>query len=339
MSDSSFKGAFIYCSPPVSPWEIASWESTFPAHSGNWPLEQWKKQSFETLAVLGCRPTERVQLVSTLGNLRSAFYLGPSPTVLKWVSHRSTKPGSAFLIELTGDRGAALTTRYPTYGEDPLSSTLFIGYTKRHYRSWVKFSRDKGYGEHLLPILVSGLDMTKDFAIVAYSNDSTSVQSDAPVYTPMFSHGDASLPWTWSTPAFSYQKHGPSRPMSPDLPPLNSRAGVSSTGFDQCVFIRYYTVRLDLGLFPRVLRIGAGENRVTLFSELTVRRGSEPISVDEVPGGQWDPATSDICSEHLIIRDEPNVWFFARIYVSVLTFASRMKNTTVGMPLHTTTSR
>ncbi|KAF9784422.1 hypothetical protein BJ322DRAFT_847885 [Thelephora terrestris] len=148
-------------------------------------------------------------------------------------STQSTKPGSDFLIELTGDRGAALTTRYPTYGEDPLSSTLFIGYTKRHYRSWVKFSRDKGYGEHLLPILVSGLDMTKDFAIVAYSNDSTSVQSDAPVYTPMFSHGDASLPWTWCTPASSYQKHGPSRPMSPDLPPLNSRAGVFSTGFDQ----------------------------------------------------------------------------------------------------------
>ena len=274
--------------------------------------------------------------------------LSPRPlsTIFKRVSSRSLGAGANFSFELTGRRGAALTTRGCTYKEDAQLDLRFKKYTKRHYRSWVEFARDKEYGENLRPILVSGFDMTKDFAMMAYSNNSSSVQAGATISTPMFASASASAWGEWRTECTPYFRHGPQDPRPPDLPPLLSRAGASPTEFNQCVFIRYYTMRLELGIFPRVIRggagphdLGPGENEGDAFSELTVRSDAGSMS-DEVPGGQQDLVSNDTGSElDTVIRNVPYVRFFECSSVSALIFISRMKNMTVGMPSHTTCSR
>lgn len=104
-----------------------------------------------------------------------------------------------FSYELTGNRGAALVTKYSTYREHSVMELDFERYTKRHYESWVAFARQKGYGNDVLPILVSGVDMTRDFAMVAYSYEDTSLESDLNIAAPMLISASASLWGTWHT--------------------------------------------------------------------------------------------------------------------------------------------
>jgi hypothetical protein len=276
----------------------------------------------------------------------SELDLRPSHTILRRVSPRSpAEPGAGLSFELTGNRGAALATRHPTYNEDSQVDSAFKKYTIRHYKSCVKFARDKEYGENLRPVLVSGFEMTKDFAIMAYSNNRTSVQPDETFPTPMFGSTSASNSWTWRTPCRPHLKHGPQRCRPPS--PSQSRAAESPPNeFNQCVFVRYYTMRFEFGLFPRVIRAGAGphdlgpgDNRGDTFPELTTRSSAEPMNDGQDAGEQWDPAISDPGSEDMVIRNVPYVWFFACASVSSLTFASRMKDMTVGMPSRTTCSR
>ena len=264
--------------------------------------------------------------------------LGPSLPIFNRALPRPIQPNVKFSFQLTGIRGAALTTRDSTYNEDSLSDSTFRKYTKRHYESWVKFAGDKGYGENLRPVLVSGFDMAKDFAMAAYSNNSASVQAGAGLSLPMFVDASASAWGEWRTERTPFVNHGPQQVRPPDLPLLlRSEPESPSTEYKQCVFLRYYTMRLILG-FPIQLRaaagphdLGSGGNRGS-----TSRSDAESRSVDEDPGGQWDIATNDTESElDVVVRNVSYVQFLAHSSVSALTIASRMKSTTVGMPSQT----
>ncbi|KAF9649129.1 hypothetical protein BDM02DRAFT_1963423 [Thelephora ganbajun] len=184
----------------------------------------------------------------------------------------SSERGMNFSFELTGDRGAALVTRYPTYRQDSLLEAAFEAYTKRHYESWVAFARDSQYGNDIRPVLVSGLDMTRDFAMVAYSNEGTS---------------SGCLPYT---------NYGPQRCMVPSseqdmyfLPSRLGDAGSITNEFNQCVFIRYYTKhsRKPWAMFFRteLMRVGAGSHDLDSgdirgrWSPFNDGAGSEPDAV------------------------------------------------------------
>ena len=247
-------------------------------------------------------------LDSTVPVFQCVLYLRPSPTTFKRVSSRPLEPGVNFSFELTGDRGAAVTTRHSTYNEDSQLDSEFKEYTKRHYKSWVKFASHKKYGENLRPVLVSGFDMAKDFAMIAYSNNYTSDLSDETISTPMFGSTSASASWRWRATCSPNVKHGPQqrRPPSSVVPPsLQSRATESPANeFNQCVFVRYYTMRFGLGLFPRVIRAGAGphdlgsgEGRGDTFPELTTCPAAEPMADDQDPGGQRDLSADDTGSD------------------------------------------
>ena len=220
----------------------------------------------------------------TVSTMQCVPSFKPPPYYFQASVTRSLEPGVNSSVELTGDRCAALATRHRTYNEDSHLDTEFSEYTKRHYRSWVKFASDKKYGKNLRPILVSGFDMAKDFAMMAYSNNHTSAQSDATFSTPMFgSVQPESASWTWRTTCIPHIKHGPQNLDPPDLPALQSGAGGCSTEFNQCVFIRYYTMRE--GLFPKVIRanagphnLGSGGNGGDASPELTMRSDAEPVS-------------------------------------------------------------
>ena len=182
--------------------------------------------------------------------------------------------------------------------------------------------------------------MTKDFAMVAYSKNRASGQAGASFSAPMFG-ASASAQLTWHAECSPHVKHGPQDRSPPSgisllsvfkrkkkkgkaVPSSQSGAEETPTAeYNQCVFIRYYTMQFKLRLFPKVIRAGAGphdlgsgENRGNTFPELAVRSDAEPMS-----------------------GDEDSVRFFPCLFVSALTVALRVKNMTVGAPSRTTCSR
>ncbi|KAF9789171.1 hypothetical protein BJ322DRAFT_525814 [Thelephora terrestris] len=202
-------------------------------------------------------------------------------------------PGTDFTYEGTGNSGAALITRHSTYNEDSQLDSEFRQYTKRHYKSWITFAKEKKYGTNLRPVLVSGFDMAKDFAMMAYHNMDPSAQARTTIATPMFGSATGSGSWVWRTTCSPHVKHGPQELLPPDMQslPSGSKSAQSpskspSTEFNQCVFVRYYTMRE--GFFPKVIRatagpheLGSGDNKGDYFPELVTQSEPEAMSGDE----------------------------------------------------------
>lgn len=171
------------------------------------------------------------------------------------VCSRLLEPGSSISFQLAGSQGAALLTKYPTYREDIQRERTFEEYTKEHYDSWVAFARERGHPSDVKPVLVTGVDLTRDFAMLSYSNN------DEYNLRAQFTASDLGVvsPWgTWDAPGAVDTNCGPQlcRP-----PSRCSHMGAVSDEYDQCVFVRYYTVRRRLGI-PRVIRAAAGPHDI-----------------------------------------------------------------------------
>ena len=200
----------------------------------------------------GCTSTKTVREI--LGQGRGRMY--PYVRSITSVSSRTSdvcssllEPGSSILLQLAGNQGAALLTKYPTYREDAQRERTFEGYTKEHYDSWVAFARERGHPNDVKPVLVTGVDMTRDFAMLTYSNDDGYLRAQ-------FTASDLGVfsPWgTWDTPGV-IENCGPQLCRPPSDP---THMGTVSDKYDQCVFVRYYTMRRRLGI-PRVIRAAAG---------------------------------------------------------------------------------
>lgn len=213
--------------------------------------------------------------------------------------------GAHLSYELTGECGAALVTSDKTYVGNVLVVDAFNQYTMEHYDSWVAFAKSKHYG-NVKPVLVSGLDMTKDFAVAAYSNDSTSFDSGIVFTTPMFGSASASVWGHWKYSCFVHTNHGPQQCIPPSRLPqpvpglLEYKSTETSDDYNQCVFIRYYTMRKIMGLIPRVLRasagphdLGPGHNHDSTFPELTVQQEERHHHEnDSVDGGERNSGRS-----------------------------------------------
>jgi hypothetical protein len=243
-------------------------------------------------------------------------------TVLKYFPSSPLEADASFSFELTEDRGAALVTKFPTHSMDTMVEDAFEEYTGRHYKSWVEFARIKRYGKDVKPILVCGFDVTRDFAMVAYFHEGTSLGSDLTISVPTLASASASLWGTWHTRCSPHAHCGPQgyTPLSPErtielLSSQPTEAEKIPIEFNQCVFIRYYTVRWRLSLFPKVIKAGAGphdlgsgENTDDAFPELTMQSDAEHI--DDDLEGQWALNADDINSEQeVVVRNTPSVRF------------------------------
>ena len=175
--------------------------------------------------------------------------------------YRALEPGFSVSFELSEKQGAALVTKYPTYKEDVQREQIFEEYTKRHYDSWVAFAREIGYGNDVKPVLVTGVDMTRDFTMMSYSDNDDDLTAEFTTSAP----GVASAWGTWRTTGVVHTSCGP-QPCHPPSPAQtvdstssgNSGMEIVSDEYNQCVFIRYYTVRKRALVFPTVIRAAAG---------------------------------------------------------------------------------
>ena len=178
---------------------------------------------------------------------------------------RILEPGVSISFELTEKQGAALVTKYRTYREDVERESIFEAYTKRHYDSWVKFAHDTGHGDDVKPVLVTGVDMTRDFAMMAYSSGDTSIASEFTISVPTVGSASASAWGIWRTEGLVHTNCGPQLCCPPSstqtTDPAPSGDGDTETvpdEYNQCVFVRYYTMRKRALVFPTVIRAAAG---------------------------------------------------------------------------------
>ena len=201
-------------------------------------------------------------------------------------------------------------TKYRTYREDIELESAFEEYTKRHYDSWVTFARNARHGNDVKPILVTGVDTTRDFAMIAYSNNSTRLSSEFTTSVPLFASASASAWGTWHTQGLVHTNCGPqlcSPPPSPDtLDPYTSdadRVDATPNAYNQCVFIRYYTMRRRALMFPRVIKaaagphdFGPGNNHNEIFPELTVQSSSDSDTGSDGSGDSTADCSSSVTS-------------------------------------------
>ena len=202
-----------------------------------------------------------------------------SPSI-SGVCFRMLEPSSSISFQVTEDQGAVLMMKYPTYQEDVELIGNFEKHIKDHYGSWVAFTRKAGQGHDVKPILVTGVDMTRDFVIMACPNNCEQGTFRLTTSAP----GVGSVWGTWHSKVPIYTNSGPHPshtpsltqtmdPLSPGIPHTDT----TPNECDQCVLIRYYTVRKRLGI-PRVVKAAAGphdlgpggyDDKSSLFEELS----------------------------------------------------------------------
>jgi len=174
-------------------------------------------------------------------------------------------------------------TKHLTQCEDVQLAGGFEKYTKDHYDSWVAFARENRHGNDIEPVLVTGVDMTRDFAMMSYSNNGGNLTAKFTTSVP----GVGSVWGTWRTSGSVYTNCGPHQSCSPSptqtvdstssgtdraeaapdeyshtqtmdsTSPGTSRAETVPDEDNQCVFVRYYTMRKKLGI-PRFIKAAAG---------------------------------------------------------------------------------
>lgn len=323
-----------------------------PVRLNNCTLELQNSVNLDNPAAFERPLFDRLRLTLALRYL-PVCTLDPShhpPTVLKYDPLLSPlEPGARFSFDLTQNRGAALVTKYATYRMDALVELAFEKYTKRHYESWVDFARDKEFGNDVHPVLVSGFDMTQDFAMVAYSDNDVSLGADLTITVPVIASASTSIWGTWHTRCTPHINQGPqlrsllSREQTIGFPSQLAGVGNIPAEFNQCVFIRYFTMRSrgPFGLFPRVIKAGAGphdlgsgDNERDTFPELTAQSDVDlSTSDDQHSRGQWVLTPDGGLESDVVVRNTPYVRFPLISLSCVLIFTLRIRDMTAGVPL------
>ena len=193
-------------------------------------------------------------------------------------------PGARVAFALNNKQGAALITKHPTYREDIERERIFENYIKRYFDSWVDFAREHGHGENIRPVLVTGVDLTREFAAIAYSDNHTRMECEFSAEVPAMASASVSMWGSWRTQGLVHTNCGPH-----PLPARGNRSSNESSTletvipeeYNQCVFIRYYTIRRRV-FIPTVLKAGAGPH--------------------QLPDG--DPGDDDASEEVLLVSSE-----------------------------------
>jgi len=167
-------------------------------------------------------------------------------------------------FELTRNQGATLITQHPTYREDIEKEGTFEKYIKRHYQSWVDLARERGDGDNIRPVLVTGVHLTREFATLAYSDNRTRMECEFSAAVPGIASGSVSLWGSWHTQGVAHTNCGPRPPRIQRSRDPNEGSTLESEIPDecnQCVFIRYYTIR-KWAFIPKVIKAGAGPHQL-----------------------------------------------------------------------------
>jgi len=167
-------------------------------------------------------------------------------------------------FELTRKQGAALITKHPTYRDEIERERTFENYIKKHYDSWVDFARERGDGENVRPVLVTGVDLTREFATVAYSDNRARMECEFSVAVPGIASASTSVWGSWHAQGLVFTNCGPDPSLTRRRHSPNEGSVLESEipdEYDHCVFIRYYTIRKRV-FIPMIIKAGAGPHQL-----------------------------------------------------------------------------
>ncbi|KAL4248782.1 hypothetical protein ABKN59_008349 [Abortiporus biennis] len=181
-------------------------------------------------------------------------------------------------FESTTSQGAILVTRHKTYRDDAQRLGHFRRYMLDHYESWLAFANDQGHGIRLQDlILVTGRDMTEDFAMLAFSHNQGRLGVEFEAGVPNLASVDAAVWGSWRCDFPVYENWGPQERSpqvddwehpSPEDTSLNDYVTMEPHGdnpgpqFNQCVFLRGFRIHRRVKIFPTVIKAGAGPDDV-----------------------------------------------------------------------------
>ena len=224
----------------------------------------------------------------------------------------SVEPGARMSFALTHKQGAALITQHPTYREDIERRGIFEKYIKQSYNSWVDFAREQGHGDDVRPILVTGVHLTREFATIAYSNSQTRMECEFSVGVPAVASGSVSVWGSWHTPGLVHTNCGPDpsrirgNSSSSESPTLESAVPEE---YDQCVFIRYFTIRRRV-FIPTILKAGGGPHQLQEGSPESDDASEEILLVSSEDGSlevDYPEAESPTDASDKVIHNVPMV--------------------------------
>ena len=255
-------------------------------------------------------------------------------------------PGAKMAFEITSKQGAALITNHPTFREDAEREYRFKAYTKKHYQSWVDFALEQGHGDDINPVLVDGVDLTKEFATIAFSDNQSRMECEFLVGAPAVGSVSLSVWGSWHTPDLIHTNCGPTSQKTKPLPSRSARkkkkkkknqgtdqahhksgptqgniqgnqgADENSTSgsaipedHNQCVFIRYYTIRKRF-FVPMVIKAGAGPHQLPKESTEEDDAGAAAVEISSGGDNNGDGGLAEISYQEAgpeVIHNVPQV--------------------------------
>lgn len=190
----------------------------------------------------------------------------------------------------------------------------FKEYTKKHHASWVKFARNAGRGDDINPILVTGVDRTRDFAMMSYSkNERYGVPGCD--FTPALGDTSTSVWGAWHTTTFVQTNCGPKRYFSPpstrtvsSTSSESDTTGAVSDEYYQCVFVRYYYMSSSSLGIRRVMKAGAGPHNLPAVDRRI--KGLPEVESQSADSGESEPdivahTTIPVCSLSILSAHSP----------------------------------
>ncbi|KAF8528479.1 hypothetical protein BU17DRAFT_38248 [Hysterangium stoloniferum] len=181
--------------------------------------------------------------------------------------------GSTIRFESSASKGAILVTNQKTFRADAIRLRGFARYAVKHVDSWLSFAIQDDRDVKLEDmILVTGYDMTSEYAMAAFHDTESTVALEFQAGLTA-SSASASVWGLWRSSNSVHHNCGPQARIPPSQmthaqslvigEPLEGPQSrdlfdnFPPNGYNQCVFIRGFRVKKRIGI-PRVLKAAAG---------------------------------------------------------------------------------
>jgi hypothetical protein len=181
-------------------------------------------------------------------------------------------PGGQLEYEAFSGRGALLVTNHNTYVQNAQRLKTFKQYMLANYRDWLAFAHREGHDVSLFDLIfVTGVDLTRDFAMAAFSAGAQNLNLRFQAGVPQVASASAFAWGAWQTSSSVHHNCGPQNTIPPSSPntvrtlghvlPTNLESTDPRLVYDQCVFLRGFRVK-ERFFVPKILKAGAGSSRL-----------------------------------------------------------------------------
>lgn len=200
--------------------------------------------------------------------------------------------GASVNLSCSNQRGAALLIKYRAEREDSNRPLALADCMLKNYKNWLAFARGRLFQDIELRdlVLVTGCDITRDWATATFTERSVDGSISFQAGAPSTGNAEVSFWGSWRTSTSIPHRCGPqsinnSFQNSGDslIPTDDTSQRQTTPKSDQCIFIRAYRVHERPMFLPNVIRAAAGPSDLPKYhpdasSPSTVIAGTQGIT-------------------------------------------------------------